>query len=138
MIRNFFMPALAGLLCAPCFAQSIQAFTTRDHPLTNASGIPVIFLDRHEAIEERFSEALSDDPQEVLKEASLLIDSPEWQMLQHQLSTAYSGLVVAWRLGIAKVPAVVVDEQYVVYGQSDVQAAIERISVFRDGGETDE
>lgn len=132
MIRKFIAPALAGLLCAPCFAQSIQAFTTRDHPLTNAGGVPVVYLDRHEVVEERFSELLPDDPQEALKAANLLIGSPQWQMLQHQLSTAYSDLVVAWRLGIARVPAVVVDDQYVVYGQTDVQAAIERISAFRD------
>ena len=40
---------------------------------------------------------------------------------------AYSGLMRAWRLGVTKVPAVVVDGTYVVYGQPDVTAAVAEI-----------
>ncbi len=37
----------------------------------------------------------------------------------------------AWSLGITAVPAVVVDQRYVVYGEPDVARAIARIEQHR-------
>jgi integrating conjugative element protein (TIGR03757 family) len=37
----------------------------------------------------------------------------------------------AWGLGVAKVPAVVVDRRYVVYGQPDAARALARIEQYR-------
>ncbi|WP_247724604.1 TIGR03757 family integrating conjugative element protein [Thauera aromatica] len=51
--------------------------------------------------------------------------------LQRRLGTAYQGIVDAWGLGIAKIPAVVVDRRYVVYGEPDVSRAVARINAYR-------
>ena len=44
---------------------------------------------------------------------------------------AYQGVADAWSLGITSLPAVVVDQRYVVYGDSDVARAIARIEQHR-------
>ena len=41
------------------------------------------------------------------------------QALQRRIGSAYQGVADAWGLGLAKVPAVVVDRRYVVYGEPD-------------------
>ncbi len=51
--------------------------------------------------------------------------------LQRRLGTACQGIVDTWGLGIAKVPAVVVDRRYVVYGEPDVLRAVARINAYR-------
>ena len=38
---------------------------------------------------------------------------------------------IAWMHGIEKLPAVLVNEQYVVYGVFDVAAAIDQVARFR-------
>ena len=53
------------------------------------------------------------------------------QALQRRIGSAYQGVADAWGLGIAKVPAVVVDRRYVVYGETDVARAVARIESHR-------
>ena len=48
---------------------------------------------------------------------------------------AAAGNALAGRLGIEKLPAVVVDGRYVVYGVRDVARAVERVAAWR--AETD-
>jgi integrating conjugative element protein (TIGR03757 family) len=50
---------------------------------------------------------------------------------QRRLATAYQGVTDAWSLGITKIPAVVVDRHYVVYGVPDVDRAISLIQEYR-------
>lgn len=51
--------------------------------------------------------------------------------LQRSLASAYQGVADAWGLGVAKVPAVVVDRRYVIYGEPDVALALSRIARYR-------
>ena len=51
--------------------------------------------------------------------------------LQRRIASAYQGVADAWSLGITSLPAVVVDQRYVVYGDSDVARAIARIEQHR-------
>lgn len=48
-----------------------------------------------------------------------------------QLASAQQGATDAWSTGVLKVPAVVIDRQFVVYGQPNVAAAIESIQAMR-------
>ena len=48
-----------------------------------------------------------------------------------RIGHAYQGVADAWGLGIAKIPAVVVDRRYVVYGEPDVPRAVARINAYR-------
>lgn len=63
--------------------------------------------------------------------AQQLLNSPEGARLMAELASAQQGAADAWSIGITKVPAVVVDRQYVVYGQPDVAAAIKEIEAAR-------
>jgi len=51
--------------------------------------------------------------------------------LQTRIGTAYQGVVDAWSLGIITIPAVVVDQRYVVYGEPDVAKAVALIEAHR-------
>ncbi|OMG92157.1 integrating conjugative element protein [Achromobacter xylosoxidans] len=51
--------------------------------------------------------------------------------LQRRIAAAYQGVTDAWSLGITSIPAVVVDQRYVVYGEPDVARAVARIEQHR-------
>ena len=51
--------------------------------------------------------------------------------LQSRLTAAYQNVADAWRLGIIKIPAVIVERRYVIYGDNDVARAVARIDTFR-------
>ncbi|VEH28522.1 integrating conjugative element protein, PFL_4709 family [Bordetella hinzii] len=51
--------------------------------------------------------------------------------LQRRIGTAYQGIADAWSLGVTKVPAILVDRRYVVYGETDVARAVARIDQYR-------
>lgn len=51
--------------------------------------------------------------------------------LQQRFESAYQGVVDAWHLGIVKLPAVVVDQHYVVYGTPYVAQAMAQITRYR-------
>ena len=53
------------------------------------------------------------------------------EALQRRIGQAYQGVADAWGLGVARIPAVVVDRRYVVYGEPDVPRAIARIDAYR-------
>lgn len=53
------------------------------------------------------------------------------EALQRRIGHAYQGVADAWGLGIAKIPAVVIDRRYVVYGEPDVPHAVARIDAYR-------
>ena len=50
---------------------------------------------------------------------------------KRRIGHAYQGVADAWGLGITKIPAVVVDHRYVVYGEPDVARAVARINAYR-------
>lgn len=51
--------------------------------------------------------------------------------LQARLGGAYQDVVDAWSLGITTIPAVVVDQRYVVYGEPDVAKAVALIEAHQ-------
>lgn len=64
--------------------------------------------------------------------ALLIIQSPRGQAAIARMRESAEATTVAWMHGIEKLPAVLVDEQYVVYGVFDVAAAIDQIARYRD------
>ncbi|WP_122386103.1 TIGR03757 family integrating conjugative element protein, partial [Pseudomonas savastanoi] len=51
--------------------------------------------------------------------------------LQRDLALTQQNLVDAWSIGVTKVPAVVVDRKFVVYGETNATAAENRIAQWR-------
>ena len=111
-------------------AAEVLVITNSGHPVQVAAGTRVIELDLPARIEAELAAGLPTDPtqaaaivQQRLREGG--------QDLQRRLGRAYQDVTQAWGLGITKVPAVVVDRHYVVYGESDVARAAARIETYR-------
>ena len=111
-------------------AADVLVITDIHHPVQTVAGARVIELDLPQRIEADLASGLPADSSRAasLVQQRLLTGGQEWQQ---RIAVAYQGVTDAWGLGIAKVPAVVVDRQYVVYGEPDVARALARIEAHR-------
>lgn len=65
-------------------------------------------------------------------QALLIIQSPRGQAAIARIRESAEATTVAWMHGIEKLPAVLVDEQFVVYGVFDVAAAVDQVKRYRN------
>lgn len=108
------------------------AITDSAHPLTSVpADVRVIMLDDQQRIEEQLSKKLPPNPHQAALAARQLMGTPTGAALMQKLAGAQQGNADAWSVGVSKVPAVVVDRRYVVYGQPDVAIAIQTINQAR-------
>ena len=122
--------ALCVLLASGASAADVWVITDREHPVAVTPGIRLIELDAPARLEAELSAQLPPDPvraaaivRQRLKDGG--ID------LQHRLAAAYQGVTDAWSLSVVKIPAVVVDRRYVVYGETAIDRALARIGAYR-------
>ena len=111
-------------------AAEVLVITDSGHPVQVAAGTRVIELDLPARIEAELAAGLPTDP----TQAAAIVQQrlrDGGQDLQRRLGRAYQDVAQAWGLGITKVPAVVVDRRYVVYGETDVPRALARIEEYR-------
>ena len=111
-------------------AAEVLVITDSGHPVRVAAGARVIELDLPVRVETELAAGLPADP----AQASAIVQQRlrgGGQELQRRIGRAYQDVADAWGLGIAKVPAVVVDRRYVVYGEPDVARAAARIETYR-------
>ena len=122
-------------VCCIVHAQNLTVVTDRHHPVINLPpDTRVIELDATESLlKQRFSD-LPSDPTQAQKIARTRLQNTE-ENFQNALRIALQGTVDAWSLGITKIPAVIVDQRYVVYGQHDVGKALLQIQAYREGEE---
>ncbi|SHN14333.1 integrating conjugative element protein, PFL_4709 family [Pseudomonas asturiensis] len=98
--------------------------TDRSHPIQVPAGVRLILLDDSERLETKLSEGLPADPLKATAAIQQRLRTADAQRLQQDLVTAQQNLVDAWSTGITKIPAVVVDRKFVVYGESNVAVAL--------------
>jgi integrating conjugative element protein (TIGR03757 family) len=119
------------LWSATCVAQEVWFITDSTRPL-QGTRIPtrMIELDAARRIEAELSAGLPRNPHEAesIVRQRLQAGGPT---LQRRLQVASQGITDAWSLGIATIPAVVVDQRYVVYGEPNVARAVARIEQHR-------
>ncbi|MEX5685360.1 TIGR03757 family integrating conjugative element protein [Pseudomonas silesiensis] len=126
--------ALASVLHIALFSPAADAevlvVTDSLHPVQSPAGTRVIELDQAERIEAQLTRNLPAAPgaTAALLQQRLHDGGSE---LQQRIGQAYQGIADAWGLGIAKLPAVVVDRRYVIYGESDVAKAVAHIDAYR-------
>lgn len=124
--------ALACMLVVSAHTQAadVLVFTDQQHPVDTPDGLPVIHLDAASEIEAELASGLPADPRraEAIVRQRLGDGGTD---LQARLASAYQGVVDAWNLGISKLPAVVVEGRYVVYGDTDAGRAIATIKAYR-------
>ena len=123
-----FLSVLFLTACSLPAVAEVLVVTDHRHPVQASPGIRVIELDRAARIEMALSADLPADPEQAAKLARQRLQDPG---LSQSLRSAYQDIADARRLNVAKVPAVIVDRRYVVYGEADVARAIARIETYR-------
>ena len=112
-------------------AGDVLAFTLSSMPLRATGTATVHVLDARDGYAEAFGADLPADPERALAEARRRMATPAGRAALARIAEAAVGNVLAGRLGIEKLPAVVVDGRYVVYGVRDVARAVERVEGWR-------
>ncbi|WP_297185265.1 TIGR03757 family integrating conjugative element protein [uncultured Porticoccus sp.] len=120
------------MLATPTHAlnANVVVFTDRHHPVIAPTGVRIVHLDAAHHLKARLSADLPKDSTQAATVAQQRLQDGGAD-LQKRLAIAYQGLVDAWSLGVTQIPAVVVDRQYVVYGDPDVSRALIDIATFR-------
>ncbi len=128
----FLLLSVAALRTHP----DVVAFTLSAMPV-EADGATVHVLDEGERLASALGTGLPADPGEALAEARRRLVAPEGRALRARLEAATAGKLLAARLGVEKLPAVVVDRRHVVYGVRDVRRAVELVAAWRLRNETE-
>lgn len=124
------IPVLFFAADAP--AQTV-IYTTAQQPVINHEpGILVQVLENVNELEQTLFPALSQNPQQAEQQARLRMQQADWKTQEARLTQAYQSLLDAYTQGIKKVPAVVFDDRYVVYGTTDVELAQQRFDDWRE------
>ncbi|WMY72466.1 TIGR03757 family integrating conjugative element protein [Buttiauxella selenatireducens] len=119
----FFSPCILYFVATSVFAQAV-VYTTKRWPVEHPEpGVVVQVLEEVVLLEKGLFPSLSDNTQEAEKQAQLRMQQPDWHEQEARLTHAYQALLEARAVGIAKIPAVVFDDRFVVYGTTDVALA---------------
>jgi len=130
-MRSRLMSCLWLLLLAGNASAQVWVITDTRHPVTGSASIQrVIRLDAAQQIETELSANLPADPQRAAELVQQQLQQGG-QALQQRLREAYQGITDAWSMGITTLPAIVVEQRYVVYGETDLDKALARIAQYR-------
>lgn len=119
-----------ALVGATASAAEVLVVTDRHHSVRVEPAVRVIVLDAPKLVELELAAHLPTDPEQAAAVARQRLHEGG-AALQKRLALAYRGVVEAWSLGVTKIPAVVVDRRYVVYGVPDVDRALKLIEQYR-------
>lgn len=114
---------IALLSACACAQGDTWVVTDHAHPVTNTAEHRVIVLDEQQRLEAHLTSRLPSDQTLAAATIQAYLASPDGTRFQLELIQAQQGLTDAWNVGVEKVPAVVVDRRYVVYGEADVAKA---------------
>ncbi|SDS20447.1 integrating conjugative element protein, PFL_4709 family [Halopseudomonas litoralis] len=122
----------AVLSTSHAHATGLIVVTDSLHPIQAPAGARVIMLDAPARIEAELDVGLSGG---ASRSAAIVRRrlGEGGEALQYRIAKAYQDVVDAWSLGITAIPAVVVDQRYVIYGEANVTQAIARIEAHRQG-----
>ncbi len=124
------LPAALVAFSSATFAADVLVVTDSRHPVKTMGSERLIELDEAHRIEAELSAELPTDPEQATAIVKRRLSSGG-AALQRRIASAYQGVADAWSLGITSIPAVVVDQRYVVYGEPDVARAIARVEQHR-------
>lgn len=121
--------AMFGTWASTAMGADLWIVTDQQHPVRSPAHARVIELDAPTRIEAILSQGLPADPEQAAANVRERLRS---RAITEQFASAYQGVTDAWRIGITKIPAVVVDQRYVVYGDPEVAHAVARIQAYRE------
>jgi integrating conjugative element protein (TIGR03757 family) len=120
--------AVLLLAASSLSAADVLVVTDSRHPVKAAGDARVVELDLPERIEAELSSGLPADPGQAANLARRRVGD---RALQGRFRATWQGVAEARNLNVLKIPAVVVDRRYVVYGEPDVARALARIETYR-------
>lgn len=124
---------LSFLVLASTALAGTEVFTVSSVPASQAPRDAVVVeLDKPARLDTALSEKLPVNREAAAEQVRQRLRSAEWRDTITQYEHAYAGLVRAWQLGVEQVPAVVVDGQYVVYGEPNVRKALAEIRAHQE------
>jgi len=130
-MRSRLISCLWLLLLAGNASAQVWVITDSLHPVTgSASAHRVIQLDAAQRIEAELSVNLPTDPQQATALVQKRLQHGGTS-LQQRLREAYQGITDAWSMGITTLPAVVVEQRYVIYGGANLDKALATIDQYR-------
>lgn len=118
---------------APAERLRLDVFTTEDRPVHGVTEflkhhpgatLHVHWMDDIERLEAELSLDLSTNPDKARRQAVERLQGLSKER-QEQLEETAKGLALAMQLGIERVPAVVIDQDRVIYGMTDLAAALQ-------------
>jgi len=124
------LPAALAVFSPSTFAADVVVVTDSHHPVKTMGGERLIELDEAPRLEADLSAQLPADPEQAAAIVKRRLNNGGAD-LQRRIASAYQGVADAWSLGVTSIPAVVVDQRYVVYGEPDVARAVARIAQHR-------
>ena len=131
-LNRLFLCCAVLFASVSAYAQSLIVVTDSQHPVTNIpDNVQVIELDAADKLHDQLFSQLPDDPAQAQKIARERLGNFNSSDHAAQRSAVQSA-VDAWTIGITKIPAVIVDQRYVIYGESDVEQAIQRIHTYKE------
>lgn len=108
-------------------------YTTPAWPVTDPQpGVLVQTLENVHLLEQSLFPQLSDNPAQAEQQSRARMQQPGWREQEARLTRAYQALLDAHAAGIKKVPAVVFDDKYVVYGTTDAALAQRKFNAWRE------
>ncbi|GKS92256.1 TIGR03757 family integrating conjugative element protein [Acidovorax sp. SUPP2539] len=126
---------LALMASASAFADDVRIFTDTAHPATAVPGATIIELDAPARLVSELGGGLPVDPQRAEAVMRQRLANPTLAERQKRIGQAFQAVADAYSLGVAKLPAVVVEGRYVVYGDADTRRALGRIAAYRRAGQ---
>ena len=123
-----------ALLCLVSFAGMAQAepvadvsvFTTRFLPVSDSNdrANAIYYLDDVDRALGEFAKGLPTNIAAAEVAARQRLNTVSGQASLQLVQAAFEGLVRAWSHDVAQLPAILINDQYLVYGVRDVEAAL--------------
>ncbi|QNM96703.1 TIGR03757 family integrating conjugative element protein [Chitinimonas koreensis] len=124
------LSGVCAVLLSTVAIADVLVVTDSRHPVRNMAGVRVVELDLHARVEADLTAGLPADAERAAAIVQQRLRDGGTP-LERRIAHAYQGVADAWGLGVSKIPAVVVDRRYVIYGEPDVARAVARIRAYR-------
>ena len=141
MLRSyqFFVMTISLLVGISCYAQDrIDIYTASFLPVTVTdigADVSVVLLDSDKSSLGFFNEQLPSNEKAAIEEFFRLMDTPAGKDAINDLKSNTFSKFEAFSIGIKKIPAIVFDDTYVVYGVFNLSEAV---AIYRKKGVKDD
>lgn len=127
-----FLFSVGVFVTAPAiaYAQHITVITSNKKPVNTIDkpygyDVRYLNLDAVQSIEKRLAQDLPINEQQALAIVEQRIAQIGQKTLNAELTSAYQAVITALQLGVDRYPAIIIDNQFVIYGMTHLGAALE-------------